>query len=149
MLAHDEPYHTALVPGADDRGHSEPELQRVATSADPLIFHMAQQALLQVFPEDDAGPYPVLKSSALAKRRDLDPRAVERTLARHMHAWINPPPGGNEVEAVLRADAAEEEGLWLRGCSTEEVYCHLGDELMDLLISDTARCLLEIDGGGE
>ena len=53
-------------------------------------------------------------------------------------------PGASAAAAALRGDAAEEEALWLRGCSTEDVYVDTAEALVDDLLADAARSLLRL-----
>jgi len=131
------------------------EAKQAAYSLDRLVHDLCQQAVHQsatkVEVQEESAMYPVLNPAPLMGRQ-LPPPALAQYVARQVKSWVGvtrgasggAAPGASAAAAALRGDAAEEEALWLRGCSTEDVYVDTAEALVDDLLSDAARSLLRL-----
>ena len=144
--------------GAVDEGALEnmsmAEAKQAAYSLDRLVHDLCQQALHQSATtaevREESAMYPVLNPAPLMGRR-LPPPALAQYVARQVKSWSGAgrahpgrAHGGGAAAAALLGDAAEEEALWLRGCSTEEVYIDTAEAIVDDLLADVARSLLRL-----
>ena len=130
------------------------EAKQAAYSLDRLVHDLCQQALHQSATNaevrEESAMYPVLNPAPLMGRR-LPPPALAQYVARQVKSWAGAgrahpgrAHGGGAAAAALLGDAAEEEALWLRGCSTEEVYIDTAEAIVDDLLTDAARSLLRL-----
>lgn len=131
------------------------EAKQAAYSLDRLVHDLCQQAVHQsatkVEVQEESAMYPVLNPAPLMGRQ-LPPPALAQYVARQVKSWVGvtrgasggAAPGASAAAAALRGDAAEEEALWLRGCSTEDVYVDTAEALVDDLLADAARSLLRL-----
>ncbi len=130
------------------------EAKQAAYSLDRLVHDLCQQAVHQsatkMEVQEDSAMYPVLNPAPLMGRQ-LPPPALAQYVARQVKSWVGVArggsggaPGAGAAAAALRGDAAEEEALWLRGCSTEDVYVDTAEALVDDLLADAAHSLLRL-----